>query len=120
MRAENLPLFQSEISAQTLDDLRSRSIVDLQTNCVSLASIVQLRSHRLQQVARFFLLQVEIAVACYAKGGRRDDLVSAIHLGRMRGHKIGEENVIVRAFVGGHAQNARQRTRHRNHAHVNG
>src|SRR5579884_1143185 len=83
-RAEDLPFLQSEVAAQTLDDLRCRAVFDLKSHSVAFAAVVQLGADRLKQIARFLFLQIEIAVAGNPECRSRDDLVPAIHLGRVR------------------------------------
>ncbi len=80
---EDQGLIQLEIRAQAVDDLRIGVGIDLQAHGIAFAPVVQLGAHGLQQRARFFFLEVEIAVARDAKGSAGKDLVSAIH-GRRR------------------------------------
>ena len=52
---------------------------NLQPNSIALAAVVQFGANALQQASRFFLLEVEIAVAGHAKCRGGKHLISAIH-----------------------------------------
>jgi len=60
---EYLPGTQSELMGQGVHDLRRGVGLDLKPYHVTLAPAVQLRVHQFQQITRFFLVQVQVAVA---------------------------------------------------------
>ena len=97
--AINLPILHLEVAAQPLDHLGVGVGLDFQANGVALAPVVQFGAHRLEQIARLFFLQIEIAVAGDAERGFGDDLVAAIHVHSMGCHQIGQENVILAAIA---------------------
>ncbi len=91
---KNLPAVKFKHCAQALDNLGIGLGLDLHAHRVSLAAVVQFRAHRFQQIARFLLLQVEVAVARDAEGGGRNDVVALIHPRGMVHDQIGKKNEI--------------------------
>ena len=114
---ENLPVIKFEHRAQPLDDLGVGLGLDLHPHRVSLAAVVQFRAHRFQQIARFFFLQVKVAVARDAEGGGRNDVVALIHPHRVVDDQIGKKNEIDRS-LGRQPDQPRQRPRHGDHSGI--
>ena len=114
---KNLPGLQFKIGAQAFDDFRIGVGLDLQPHGIALAPVVQLGADRFQQVARFFFRQIEIAVAGDAERRRGNDVVAVIHPRGMEGHQVGEKNKVV-GPVRGQPHQARQSSRHRDHAGI--
>ncbi len=78
---------------------------------------MQLSTHRLKQVARFFLFQIQITVSRHAERCHGHNVVPAIHAGRVIRKYVGEKNK-VDACLRGQPHQTRQHSRHRDHAHV--
>src|SRR5689334_10575688 len=74
--AEYLPFIESEVTAQSLDDLRAGFRFNFHSYSIAFAAIMQLSAHRFQQVSGFLFLQIQIAVARYTKCRSGEDLVS--------------------------------------------
>src|ERR1700678_4046831 len=114
--AEYLVLFELEVHAQALDDLRVGARLDLKANSIALAAIVKLNTNGLEKRTRFFLFKVEVGVAGDAKGRMRQHLVAAIHGGKVLGDQVLEEQVIEAPLGSGETNKARQCARHSDHA----
>ena len=114
--AEDLVFVELEVDAQALDDLGIGAGLDLQAHGVALAAVVQLDADGFKQRARFFFLEVEVGVAGDAEGGAGEHLVAAIHAGQVLRDQVLEEQVVVRAFGGGQADEAGQGAGHGDHA----
>src|SRR5208282_3733919 len=91
---KDLPGVKLEHGAQALDNLGVSLGLDLHAHRVALATVVQLGTYRLQQIARFFFLQVEVAVARDAERGGRNDVVPLIHARGMMDNQVGKKNEI--------------------------
>ena len=114
--AEDLVLIELEVDAEPLDDLGIGAGFDLQADGVALAAVVELDANGFKQRARFFLLEVEVGVAGDAEGGVGEHLVAAIHAGQILRDQVLEQQVIVRAFGGGQADETGQCAGHGDHA----
>ena len=100
VHGKNLPGIEFEDGAQALDDLGIGVGLNFHADCVAFAPVMQLRAHGLQKIARFFFLQVKIAVAGDAKGSRRNDIVAVIHVLGVVGDQVGEEDKVGRGVRG--------------------
>ena len=114
---EDLPAIQFENGAQAFDNFRIGVGLDLHADRIALAAVVQLGAHRLQKIAGFFFLQVEIAVARNAECRGGDYVIPVIHAARVVGHEVGKENKIDGALAGQPDQ-TRQGARYRDHARI--
>ena len=76
--AEHQRFVQIEGGDESIDNFRVRARFDFQAHRVALAALRDLRVDRFQQRARFFLFEIEIAVAGDAKGRGSQNLVAAI------------------------------------------
>src|SRR5581483_468068 len=101
MRLEDLPLVEFEDLAETLGDFGTGVGLDLETNCVTPTTVVEFGTDRLEQVARLFFLHVEVAVPSNAERSLGNDVVAAIHAGRVQLDEIGEGDVVVGTFLAG-------------------
>ena len=105
-----------EVDAEAVDDFGIGLAVDFEADGVAFAAVVQLGADGFEQRARFFFLEVEIAVAGDAKGGAGEDFVAAIHAAGVALDEVGEKDVVLGAVGGGDAHEARQGTGNGEHA----
>ena len=82
---ENLPCVQIKVDAQAVYNFRISIGFNFHAHSRALTPVVQFGAHCLQQIARVFFLQVEVAVASDAKCGRRNNVVATIHFVRVQG-----------------------------------
>ena len=75
----------------------SADVFDFEADGVAFAAVVQLGADGLEQVARFFFLEVEIAVSGDAEGSFGEDLVAAIHAGGEALDEVVEKHEVVSA-----------------------
>ena len=92
---KHLPGIQLEVRAQPLDDLGIGIGLNLQAHRVAFAPVVQFGADRLQQTARFFFRQIQIAVARYPESRRRNNVVAVIHACRVMSHQVGQKNKVI-------------------------
>ena len=114
---KHLPGLQLKVGAQALDDFGIGVGLNLQPHRIALAPVMQLGADRLQQVARFFFRQIEIAVAGNAERRRRNDIVAVIHPRGVERHQIGKKDEVV-GSVRRQPHQARQGARNRDHAGI--
>ncbi len=67
---KHLPWFQPEIRLQAIDDLAIRSRLNFHSHSRAFAAPVKLSIDSIKKAARFFFLEVKIAVARHAKWSR--------------------------------------------------
>ena len=115
--AEDLVLVELEVHAQPLDNLRIGAGFNLQAHRVALAAVVQLHADGFEQRARFFLFEVEVGIARDAERRARPAPRSRDTC-RRGAARSGPAAAGSRSApsVGGQADKARQRARHRDHA----
>src|SRR5438105_10146227 len=80
---KNLPCIQIKVAAQAVYNFGISIGFNFHAYSRALTPVVQFGTHCLQQIARIFFLKVEVAVASDAKCGRRNNVVTAIHLVRV-------------------------------------
>ena len=114
--AKDLVFFQFEVDPQALDDVGVGAGFDLQAHRVALAAVVKLHADGFQQRAGLFLFEVEVGIARDAKGRVGQHLVAAVHARQVLRDQVLQQQVVELALVGGKADEARQRARHRDHA----
>src|SRR6202034_4716420 len=84
-----------EIDAEAVDDFGVSLAVDFETDGVAFAAVVEFGADRFEQRARFFFLEVEVAVAGDAEGGAGEDLVAAIHAAGVALDEVGEKDEVL-------------------------
>ncbi len=114
---KNLPGLQFEVGAQAFDDFGISIGFDLQAHGIAFPPVMQLSTYGFQQVARFLLRQIKIAIAGDAECGRRYDVVAVIHARRVERDQIGQKDEIVRSLRGQPYQSW-QSSWHRDHSGV--
>src|SRR5580704_11094838 len=95
---KHLPGFEFKHSAQSLDDLGIGARFDFKPHRVSLAPIVEFSAHRLEQTARLFFRQVQVAVAGHTEGSGRNNVVAVIHARSVESYQIGQKDEVVRTL----------------------
>ena len=118
MHLKNLPGRETEIGAQALDDFGIGARFDLQAHRCALAAAMKLRVHRIENAARFFLAQIEIAVARDAKRSGGEDFVAVVEALGVCVHDVVQENVFDGSFRRGNAEDARKGARNGDHAQI--
>ena len=110
---ENLPRAKIELLGKRIDDGGGGIGFDFEANDVAFAAIVELGVDGLEQVAGFFFVQIEVAVAGGAEGAGADDLESFIEVSGVRLDEVMKEDVVdvTRFVLGGNADEARQSAR---------
>ena len=110
---ENLPGAELELLGKRIDDCGGGVGFDFEANDVAFAAIVELGVDGLEQVAGFFFVQIEVAVAGGAEGAGADDLESFIEVSGVCLDEVMKEDVVdVARFVfGGNADEARESAR---------
>jgi hypothetical protein len=97
---KNLPGVEFEDGAQAFDNLGIGVGLNFHAHGITFAPVVQLGANGLQQAARFFFGEVEIAVASHTKRRRRNDVKAVVHVDGMVGDEISQEYKVGRAFRG--------------------
>src|SRR6266850_5369820 len=69
-------LAQAQGLEQCLHDKWGTFVIDLESNRVSLAAIVQFVLDCLQEIGCFFFINVKLAVSCYAKRPKTENFCS--------------------------------------------
>jgi hypothetical protein len=101
LAAKHLVLFELEVHAQPLHNLRIGVAFNLQPHRVALAAVVQLHADGFQQRPRFFLFEVEVRVARHAERRRCQHLVAAIHAAKVLRDQVLQQQVVVVAMAEG-------------------
>jgi len=85
---------------------------------ITSAPAVQLRVHQLEQTARFFFVEIQIAVPSGAKRTRGDDVVSFVEIARVSLDQVMQKDVIDAASFAGNPHQTNNFPGHCNHAQV--
>src|ERR1700722_20698557 len=91
---------------------------DFEPDRATFSPLCNLRVDGFEQRAAFFLFEIKVAVARYAKRAGSDNFEAAIELRRIGGNDVLQKGVVNRAVCRWDAQQSRQRTRYGEHAEV--
>src|SRR5271168_1035890 len=116
--AENQGFVEFKRGNQVVHNFRMRGGSDFQPYRLTLAPLRDLRIDGIQQAARFFFLEVQIAVALDAKWRGSQNLVAAIKLGDVRGYDVLQKHVVNAAVCCRDAQQTRERAGNREYSKV--
>ena len=105
-----------ERAGETIHDFGMSAGFDFEADGPAFPALRDLRVHGVEQAARFFLFEVEIAVAGDAERSGSEDFVAAIELWGIRGNDVVQKNVVNCIVRGGNTEKTRQGARNGNHA----
>src|SRR5262249_37542886 len=91
---------------------------NFEPNGPTFAALRHLRVNGFQQVASFFFLQIQVAIARDAEGSGRKNFIAPVKLPRVIGDDFLQWNIVNRAEFRGDAEKPWQGARNRQHAKV--
>ena len=110
--AEDVFLFEIEDIQQALDGVLRAIMFDLQSHRGSSLDLAQLGFDSMEEVARFFLIDVEVAVARHAEQVRSLDLHSMKQAPHMLLNDMSEKHIVIAVLLFRERDNSRQDPRH--------
>ena len=111
-------LVQPEGFEQRVAEILGALVVNFQAHRVALAAVVQLGLHRLEQIPRFLLVNIQLAVAGDAEGPVADDFGAGEQVGEKMADQLAEKDVIAGRAGAGQRKEARQDGRTLDDGHV--